>query len=101
MKLIVTYKLRSSIAAEFLRELSLLGIPELVRAENGCMRYDYYLPADGSADCVILVEEWQTAELQAFHMEQPHMKRLAEIKIRYVSSTTVDIIAEQPTSALS
>lgn len=69
--------------------------------ENGCVRYDYYLPADGSADCVILVEEWQTAELQALHMEQPHMKRLAEIKIRYVSPTTVDIIAEQPTSALS
>lgn len=101
MKLIVTYKLKSSIAAEFLRELSLLGIPELVRAENGCVRYDYYLPADGSADCVILVEEWQTAELQVLHMEQPHMKRLAEIKIRYVSPTTVDIIAEQPTSALS
>lgn len=65
------------------------------------MRYDYCLPADESADCVILVEEWQTAELQAFHMEQPHMKRLAEIKIRYISSTTVDVIAEQPTSALS
>ena len=92
MKLIVTYKLRSSIAAEFLRELSLLGIPELVRAENGCMRYDYYLPADGSADCVILVEEWQNAELQALHLEQPHMKRLAEIKPHYVAETTVELM---------
>ena len=48
--------------------------------------------------CVILVEEWESAELQALHLEQPHMKRLADIKPRYVRETAVEFIAEQRTS---
>lgn len=48
--------------------------------------------------CVILVEEWESAELQALHLEQPHMKRLADIKPRYVIETAVEFIAEQRTS---
>lgn len=70
------------------------SLPELVRSEEGCLRYEYFLPADGSADRVILLEEWQSAELQALHMEQPHMKRLAEIKPDHVLKTTVELIAE-------
>ena len=54
--------------------------------------------ADGSTYCVILVEEWESAELQALHLEQPHMKRLADIKPRYVRETAVEFIAEQRTS---
>ena len=47
---------------------------------------------------MILVEEWESAELQALHLEQPHMKRLADIKPRYVIETAVEFIAEQRTS---
>ena len=98
MKLLVTYKLSNNDPSGFLRELSALGIPEVVREEKGCLRYEYFLPADGSADRILLVEEWQSAELQALHLEQPHMKRLAEIKPNYVSETTVEFIAEQRNS---
>lgn len=98
MKLLVTYKMKNGSTEVFLSELSGMGIPEIVRAESGCLRYDYFLPADGSTDCVILVEEWESAELQALHLEQPHMKRLADIKPRYVRETAVEFIAEQRTS---
>ena len=106
MKLLVTYKMKNGSTEAFLSELSGMGIPEIVRAESGCLRYDYFLPADvswlrtadGSTDCVILVEEWESAELQALHLEQPHMKRLADIKPRYVIETAVEFIAEQRTS---
>lgn len=92
MKLLVTYKLKNPDAPGFLRELSALGIPEVVRAEKGCVRYEYFLPADGAEDRVLLVEEWENAELQALHLEQPHMKRLAEIKPHYVAETTVELM---------
>lgn len=95
MKLLVTYKLKNSNAPEFLRELSALGIPDIVRAEDGCISYEYFLPADGSTDRILLVEDWESAEKQALHLEQPHMKRLAEIKPRYIAETTVELIAEQ------
>lgn len=97
MKLLVTYKMKNGSAEAFLNELSGMGIPEIVRAERGCLRYDYFLPADGSTDCVFLVEEWESAELQTLHLEQPHMKRLADIKPRYVRETAVEVIAEQRT----
>ena len=59
MKLLVTYKMKNGSTEAFLSELSGMGIPEIVRAESGCLRYDYFLPADGSTDCVLLVEEWE------------------------------------------
>lgn len=90
MKLFVTYNIKNGAAQDFLSALAEIGIPELVRAEPGCIRYEYFLPADGSADRVLLSEEWESAEKQALHLEQPHMKRLAEIKTKYVSETTVD-----------
>ena len=94
MKLLVTYQIKNGSAAEFLNGLHSLGFPENVRAEDGCLRYEYYLPAEGSSS-VILIEKWESAEKQALHLEQPHMKRLAEIKPRYVTETTVELIAEQ------
>lgn len=101
MKLLVIYKMKSAGAAGFLGALHALGFPEAVRAEEGCVRYEYYLPAEGDADRVLLVEEWKSAELQALHMEQPHMKRLAEIKPEYVSETTVEVIAERQRCGVS
>ena len=95
MKLLVTYKLSNNDPSGFFRELSALGLPEVVRKENGCRRYEYFLPADGAADRILLVEEWESAELQALHLEQPHMKRLADIKPRYVAETIVELIAER------
>lgn len=71
MKLLVTYKMKKPDAPGFLRELSALEIPEVVRTEKGCGCYEYFLPADGAADRVLLVEEWESAELQALHLEQP------------------------------
>lgn len=92
MKLLVTYKMKNNNAEDFLNALSDIGIPGLVRAEKGCARYDYFLPADDAADRVVLIEEWDSAETQALHLGQPHMKRLAEIKPIYVSETTVELI---------
>lgn len=95
MKLLVTYKMKSGRTAGFLNELRALGFPGIGRAEQGCKIYEYFLPADGSQDRVILVEEWESREKQALHMEQPHIKRLAEIKPDYVAETTVELIAER------
>lgn len=93
MKLLVEYRLKKKSAAEFLRALSELDIARLTRGERGCVRYEYYAPAEENGT-LLLLEEWESAELQALHLEQPHMKRLAEIKPDHVSETTVRVIAE-------
>lgn len=91
MELLVTYHLKNSDAAAFLSAIADIGIPALVRRERGCLRYEYFVPAEGGST-LILLEKWESAELQALHLEQTHMQRLAAIKPNYVLSTEVQVI---------
>ena len=93
MELLVTYHLKKESTEEFLRKLGEIGVPGLVRSEHGCIRYEYYVPAEENGT-LILLEEWESAELQALHLEQPHMKRLAQIKPGYVADTEVRVIRQ-------
>ena len=66
--------------AEFLNVACKLA--PLVRAEKGCLRYDYTVdtpsplaiqePIDDHR--VTLIEQWETAEALAAHTRAPHMK---------------------------
>lgn len=80
-------------AAKFIKELAEDGVLECIRKEEGCIMYEYFLPAE-SESCVLLVEKWQSAEAQKAHMKQPHMKRLMEIKDKYVTDTAVEVLKE-------
>ena len=62
------------------------GILDAIRAEDGCIRYDYYF-SDSDANELLLIEAWETKRHQQIHIEQPHMARLREIKGDYVVST--------------
>ena len=56
MELLVTYHLKKESAEEFLRKLGEIGIPGLVRGERGCIRYDYYVPAEENGTLLLLEE---------------------------------------------
>ena len=62
------------------------GILDAIRAEDGCIRYDYYF-SDSDENELLLIEAWETKRHQQIHIEQPHMARLREIKGDYVVST--------------
>ena len=68
------------------------GRPESWRRsgnENGCIRYDYFY-SEEDENQLLLVEKWETEECQRVHMEQPHMKKLAEIKDRCMTDTKLE-----------
>ena len=73
----VTYKCKPDMRDEFLEAIMAEGIDIACRAEEGNLKYDYYYPADGSDD-LLLVEKWRDAEAFAKHGQQPHYKRLGE-----------------------
>lgn len=79
LKLSVNYFARPGRREEFLRRIVEGGILAAIRAEEGCLRYDYYLSCQNE-DEILLLEEWDSAEHQRIHMEQEHMKRLRVIK---------------------
>lgn len=72
----------------FIETVKREGILSAVRAEDGCLRYDYYFSEADETE-LLLVEAWETKRNQQIHIEQPHMARLREIKGDYIVSTTL------------
>ena len=64
------------------------GILRAIRAEDGCLRYDYYF-SEADENELLLIEAWETKKHQQIHMEQPHMARLRDLKDGYVESTVL------------
>ena len=70
----------------FIEKVKEEGIVAAVRAEEGCIRYDYYF-SEKDPDEILLIEAWETQHHQQVHIEQPHMARLRQIKEDYIAST--------------
>ena len=72
----------------FIEKMKETGILESIRAEDGCMKYDYYL-AEKDPNEILLIEQWETKEHQQIHLTQPHMERLREFKSDYIANTVL------------
>ena len=57
LRLLVTYTAKPGQRDAFLRAVLQSGVPETVRQEDGCLRYDYFLSAE-RPDEILLIEEW-------------------------------------------
>lgn len=85
----VTYKCKPGMKEKFLDAIKAEGIDLACRAEEGNIKYDYYFPADG-CDEMLLVEKWRDAEALKTHAGMPHFARLGEIKAEYVDETVIE-----------
>lgn len=72
----------------FIEKMKETGILEAIRAENGCIKYDYYL-SQKDANELLLVEKWESKEHQQIHLTQPHMAKLQEFKNDYITKTVL------------
>ena len=63
-------------------------IQQDIRAEDGCIMYDYYLSAEDPTKGV-LIEEWRDAEALAEHRKGVPMSRLIPIKGQFGLETRV------------
>ena len=89
--LLVTYQMKAGMRNAFLQEVAQAGILEKIRQERGCLQYAYFLSAE-DPDSLLLIEKWESPELQQAHLMQPHMEKLKEIKPRFVEQTIVEQI---------
>ena len=85
----VTYKCKPDMRKEFLEMIITEGIDIACRSEEGNIKYDYYIPTDGSDD-LLLVEKWQDANALEQHGTQPHYSRLKELKKDFVTDTIIE-----------
>ena len=66
----------------FYCEVKAKGVAEASRAEDGCIRYEYYYHAD-SDNKIFLWEQWESREAQALHTKTPHFAVLTAIKGKF------------------
>lgn len=93
MILHVIYKTFDGKRNDYINEINDSKILDLIRKEDGCISYNYYLDTSDN-NTILLVEEWESKDKQAVHMKHEHMKTLAQIKDKYVSNTTVRTFGE-------
>lgn len=70
----------------YIEKLKAEGIVSAIRAEDGCIRYEYYF-SEKNPDEILLIEAWETKEHQRIHIGQPHMERMRSFKDDYVVLT--------------
>ena len=88
LTLYVKYTAKPGCRESYVRSIVEEGILTAIRAEEGCLCYDYYFSAQDE-NVVLLIEQWESEAHQRVHMQQPHMTRLRELKVRYIDSTTM------------
>jgi quinol monooxygenase YgiN len=71
------------------------GILAAIRAEDGCLRYDYYFSEADETE-LLLIEAWESKQHQQVHIDQPHMERLRAFKDEYIETTTLGEFALIP-----
>lgn len=72
----------------FIQRVKAEGVLAAIRAEDGCLRYDYYLSEKDSNE-LLLIEQWASREHQQIHLTQPHMDRLRSFKAQYITDTVL------------
>ncbi len=87
----VTYRLSGREARDaFYKDVKACGAGEKTRLEEGCIRYEFFFPADSDSD-VFLWEQWESREAQQKHLKQPHYLEFAKIKEHYNVETDITV----------
>ncbi len=85
----VTYRLPDPAAREgYMREVLDSGVIEKSRAEDGCIRYEYFYPV-GSDTELFLWEQWESRDHQKVHCQTEHFAALGKIKEKYGAETKI------------
>ena len=83
------YKGKSGAARAFAEEMESSGIADAIRAEEGNLRYRYFIPMD-DPDTVLLIDSWTDQAAIDAHHASPMMKQLAELRDKYDLHMTVE-----------
>lgn len=78
----IRYSGEKGAAKKYVKEMEQSGIAARIRAVEGCIRYDYFFPAD-DPEGLLLIDEWaDQAALDRYH-SSPMMKEAAALREKY------------------
>jgi quinol monooxygenase YgiN len=76
-------------AKKFMKEMTESGVVDRIRAENGNIRYEYFLPVDDE-ETVLLIDSWQNQEAIDVHHASPMMGEISKLREKYGLSMKVE-----------
>jgi len=69
-------------ARHFAEEMERSGVADMVRAEEGNLRYDYYIPMN-DPETVLLIDTWRDQPALDAHHASPMMAQIAAMREKY------------------
>lgn len=92
----IYYSGENGSARAFAEEMESSGIAELIRAEKGNLRYEYFLPMAGG-ETVLLIDSWASQQALDLHHASPMMAQIAALREKYDLHMTVEKFTEADT----
>ena len=71
------------------------GLADAVRAEEGCLRYEYFFPM-GDPETVLLIDRWRDQAALDFHHKSPMMAQIARLRDKYRLRLRTERYADAP-----
>ena len=78
----IYYTGKNGNARRFAKEMESSGTADLIRKEEGNLRYEYFLPLKDS-ETVLLIDSWTDQEAIDRHHESPMMAEIAALREKY------------------
>lgn len=78
----IYYTGRDGSAKKFMEEMTASGTADKIRAEEGNLRYEYFLSAS-DPETVLLIDEWASEEALDAHHKSPMMEVIADLRTKY------------------
>ena len=78
----IRYTGENGSARKYVEEMEKSGIADRIRAVEGCIRYDYFYPAD-DAEGLLLIDEWADNEALNRYHSSPMMQEIARLREKY------------------
>jgi len=69
-------------ARKFAQEMENSGTADLIRAEKGNVRYEYFFPMN-DPETVLLIDAWESQEAIDIHHASPMMQTIAQLRDKY------------------
>ena len=89
----------NSNARKFAEEMESSGTADMIRAEKGNVRYEYFFPMK-DPETVLLIDAWENQEAIDAHHASPMMQTIAQLREKYDLHMNVErfVSADTPES---
>jgi len=78
----IYYTGKNGSARAFANEMAKSGIVDTIRAEQGNLRYEYFLPIDDH-ETVLLIDSWTDQAALDMHHLSPVMAQITALRVKY------------------